>query len=72
VAGLGLSSVASLKEVPPTRRDSPVGSSIIGSFTFGVLLAAYCLVGLLCTLTLRETRGSELIDPAPTPLDSTA
>jgi MFS family permease len=49
--------------IPPLVAASIIGS--YGSFTFGVLLAAYCLVGLLCTLALRETQGSELIDPAP-------
>ncbi|WP_446045431.1 MFS transporter [Streptomyces olivaceus] len=34
-----------------------------GSLVFGIFLAVYCLVGLLCTLALRETRHRELIEP---------
>jgi fucose permease len=31
-----------------------------GSMTFGVILAAFCLVSLLCTLALKETRATSL------------
>ncbi len=45
-----------------------VAASVIGAFggpVFGVLLAGYCFVGLLCTLALRETRGRDLVAEIP-------
>jgi MFS family permease len=47
-----------------------VAASVIGAYggpVFGVLLAIYCFVGLLCTLALRETRGRDLVADLPTP-----
>ncbi|MFE4683999.1 MFS transporter [Streptomyces sp. NPDC056721] len=48
--------------VPPLVAATVISS--YGGFVFGVLLAAYCLVGLICTLALRETRHRELTEPA--------
>lgn len=45
-----------------------VAASIIemyGGFVFGVFLAGYCLVGLLCTLALRETSDRDLVEAGP-------
>lgn len=56
--------------IPPLVAASIIGS--YGGFFFGILLAGYCLVGLLCTLALRETRGRELIDPTPAPVAEAA
>lgn len=46
--------------VPPLVAASIIGSH--GGFVFGLFLAAYCLVSLLCVLALRETVGDELIE----------
>jgi len=44
--------------VPPLLAAAIIPAS--GSFTFGVVLAAFCLVSLLCTLMLKETRATSL------------
>ncbi|MBO3680422.1 MFS transporter [Streptomyces sp. NEAU-YJ-81] len=46
--------------IPPLVAASLIGS--YGGFVFGIFLAAYCLVGLGCTLALRETRHRELTE----------
>jgi len=46
--------------IPPLVAASIIGS--YGGFFFGVLLAAYCLVGLLCTLALKETKDRDIIE----------
>jgi MFS family permease len=48
--------------VPPLVAASLISS--YGGFVFGIFLAAYCLIGLLCTLALRETRHRELAEVA--------
>jgi len=50
--------------IPPLVAASMIGT--YGGFVFGILLAGYCLVGLLCTIALRETRGRDLVE-APLP-----
>ncbi|MFC9459449.1 MFS transporter [Streptomyces sp. NPDC056983] len=50
--------------IPPLAAAAIIGS--YGSFVFGIFLAAYCLVGLLCTLALRETRGRDLVEAPST------
>ncbi len=50
--------------IPPLVAASLIGT--YGGFVFGILLAGYCLLGLLCTLALRETRGRELVEVAAT------
>ena len=44
--------------VPPLLAAAIIPAS--GSFTFGVVLAGFCLVSLLCTLMLKETRATSL------------
>ncbi|MFB4426350.1 MFS transporter [Streptomyces sp. QL37] len=48
--------------VPPLVAATLIGS--YGGFVFGVFLAVYCLIGLICTLALRETRHRELTEPS--------
>ncbi|WP_067584975.1 MULTISPECIES: MFS transporter [Amycolatopsis] len=48
--------------VPPLVAATLISS--YGGFVFGLFLAAYCLIGLVCTLALRETRDRELTDSA--------
>jgi MFS family permease len=55
--------------VPPLVAASLIGT--YGGFVFGLLLAGYCLLGLLCTLALRETRARDLIE-APLPQGAVA
>ncbi|MCK9903914.1 MHS family MFS transporter [Frankia sp. Cpl3] len=50
--------------IPPLIAASIIDSQ--GGFVFGLILAAYCVVALVCTLVLRETANNELVDqPAP-------
>jgi len=44
--------------VPPLLAASIIGK--YGSTVFGVVLAVYCVVGVLCTLAVKETRHREL------------
>lgn len=46
--------------IPPLVAASIIGT--YGGLFFGALLAGYCFLGLLCTLALRETRDSDLVD----------
>jgi MFS family permease len=58
-AGLAYSFAAILGgAVPPLLAASIIGK--YGSTVFGVVLAVYCVVGVLCTLALKETRHREL------------
>jgi len=51
--------------VPPLLAASIIGS--YGTFTFGFVLMGYCLVALLCSVAVRETRHRDLdeIDKVP-------
>jgi MFS family permease len=49
--------------IPPLVAASVIGT--YGGFVFGIMLSAYCLVGLLCTLALRETRDRDLVEDIP-------
>ena len=49
--------------IPPLVAAAVIGA--YGGLAFGVLLAIYCFVGLLCTLALRETRGRDLLPEIP-------
>jgi MFS family permease len=46
--------------IPPLVAASIIGS--YGGFVFGVLLAVYCFIGLLCTLALKETKDRDIIE----------
>jgi MFS family permease len=35
-------------------------TAAFGGFAFGVFLAAFCLISLVCTLALRETRDDDM------------
>ncbi|WP_318263106.1 MFS transporter [Mycolicibacterium goodii] len=60
-AGLAYSAAAIAGgAVPPIVAASIIGK--FGSLSFGILLAIYCLVSVLCTLRVRETRDTELTD----------
>ena len=48
--------------IPPLVAAGIIGT--YGGFAFGMLLAAYCLAALLCTLALKETRHKDLIETA--------
>lgn len=46
--------------IPPLVAASLIGT--YGGFVFGILLAGYCVLGLVCTLALRETRARDLVE----------
>ena len=46
--------------IPPLVAATVIGT--YGGFVFGIMLSAYCLVGLLCTVALRETRDRDLVE----------
>ncbi|KPM54565.1 MFS transporter [Frankia sp. R43] len=55
--------------IPPLVAASIIDSA--GGFVFGMLLAGYCLVGLICTVMVRETSDRDLAEtPGPTEVTS--
>ena len=46
--------------IPPIVAASIIGT--FGSFSFGLFLAAYAVVSIVCTLVLHETRDADLVE----------
>ncbi|MFD1370765.1 MFS transporter [Actinoplanes sichuanensis] len=62
-SGLAYSSAGVLGgAIPPLVAATLIGT--YGGFVFGAFLAGYCLLGLLCTLAVKETRGRDLVEDA--------
>jgi MFS family permease len=66
-AGLAYSTAAIAGgAIPPIVAASIIGR--FGSLSFGILLAAYCVVSVICTLRVRETCDTDLtVEPQESP-----